>query len=81
MLEKETLKLFVWNNPYVVDSGHSMLIVMAHNEQEARELATEGKSYHFGDLEQDNVPMLVNDLGPPTRVVEGPCAEWHECSE
>ena len=74
------MKLFIWNSPYPVSYGQSMLIVVARDEQEARAIAAQqNPAYAYGDCPQD--PMFGPSLGPVTRVVDAPCAEWHEWSE
>ena len=37
------------------------------------------KLYRYVQFERDIVPSAV--LGEPTRIVDLPCAEWHEWSE
>jgi hypothetical protein len=69
------MKLFVWANPYV-SSGTSGLFVIAETEDQARVLADGAPGYSF--VEFDSTPMGNVKLGPPTRVVDIPCAEWHE---
>lgn len=58
-----------------------MVIVVADNEDEARELAANGKAYKFGVHLQSEAKMSGVKLGEPTRVVALPCAEWHEWSD
>lgn len=74
------MKMFVWCDPYPVHYGSSMLMVVAETIEQARELAKTGAAYTYGAFKQDRVPMESID-GEPTRVVDVPCAEWHEWSE
>lgn len=73
------MKLFVWSNPYHVKYGSSMVFAIAENVDEARNLAKTGKSYAYNEYEQKTVPQ--DELKEPTRIVDLPCAEWHEWSE
>jgi hypothetical protein len=74
-----TMKLFIWNEPHSVPYGSSMLIAMAHTEDEAREIASKSPGYIYGEF--DHGIGEAAKLGAPTRVIEGPCAEWHTWSE
>lgn len=74
----DKMKLYVWDNPYYVDYGHSMVFVIAPTLRQARIQAQQGKAYSFG-YEQDSRPSV--ELGKPTRVVDLPCAEWHKWEE
>lgn len=75
------VKLFVWVNPYEVGYGGSMLYAVAEDEQRARELIAKGAPrYSFGDYPE--APLQFNDqLGPPDRVLDVPCAEVYEWQE
>lgn len=79
------MKLFVWNSPYPVKYGQSLLLVVADSIEEARKQAAKGAVFNCGFLDQDVSPermkALTATLGDPSRVVELPCAEWHEWSE
>ena len=74
------MKLFVWANPYHVPYGRSMLIAVAETEEDARIKALDAPGYCYEEY-PDNSPDRSAKLGPPTRVVELPCAEWHKWSE
>jgi len=76
------MKLFVWDNPYSVPWGDSLLFAVAETEEEAKRIAiTEGKLYKGPEVEgQPDLPHCFT-LGAPTRVVNLPCAEWHEWEE
>jgi hypothetical protein len=79
-----TMKLYVWNDPYLVSYGSTLLIVVARDVESARRLACDkarAKSWHFGDLEHKAMVFDESHLGEPTRVVDLPCAEWHYWSE
>lgn len=77
-----TMKLFVWIDPYHVPYGSSMLFAAAETEAEAMAQALRGRAYRFGEEEIELVKDgIVAKLGPPTRVVDLPCAEWHSWAE
>ncbi len=71
------MKLFVWVNPYKVPWGTSLLMAVAETEEAARTIARTSPGYLFGN--DPITPHRNVELGSPTRVVELPCAEWHEC--
>lgn len=76
------MKLFVWCNPYQVSYGSSMVFAVAATESAARKQAANGFSYKYGKFKQDSdMTALAANLGKPDRVVDLPCAEWHEWSE
>ncbi len=79
------MKLFVWNSPYPVKYGQSLLMVVADTIEDALEQAPRGRFFNCGLLDQDVAPehmkALTALLGDPSRVVELPCAEWHEWVE
>lgn len=77
------MKLFVWNEPYDVAYGQSMVFAVAETVEQARELCRTGTVCTYGtpkDWEPKDWTKKIN-LGEPTRVVDIPCAEWHEWSE
>lgn len=75
------MKLFVWNNPYRVSYGGSLLYAVAESEEAAREMiARPTPRYAYGEYAETPLNFLP-DLGPPTRVVDVPCAELYEWSE
>lgn len=73
------MKLFIWNDPYHVSYGSSLLIVAAETVEQARKLAEQGKCYKYGLYDKGN-PANV-PAKDPDRIVECPVAEWHEWSE
>lgn len=73
------MKLYIWHNPYRVDYGMSMLIVVAETLENAKRQAANGDGYAYGS-EGGNHPFSMT-LGDPTRIVDLPCAEWHMWSE
>ena len=88
------MQLFVWDNPYQVSYGHSLVFAIAESVEQARELAESkvAKWYSCGKhpngfpgYTEDNKPNYTREgprkLGEPTRVVDLPCAEWHEWEE
>lgn len=80
-----TQKMFVWVDPYSVSYGSSLLIVVAESEEAARLEAAKGTMCSFGTPDNFQEPKdwskLVEPLGAPDRVMDIPCAEWHEWSE
>ena len=74
------MKLFIWNNPYRVPYGSSMLVAVAKDEEAARFLAKKSPAYVYGEFGNGDAPQSL-ELGPPTRVLELPAAEWHEWHE
>jgi hypothetical protein len=78
----KALKLFLWCDPYRVSYGSSMVFAVAASVEAAREMAAQGKAYKYGEYEQERSPgELAAKLKEPNRVLELPCAEWHEWSE
>lgn len=75
------MKLFFWNDPYPVSYGSSSVFVVAETVEQARELAKTGKHYSYGEYLNEERSMSSIELGAPTRVVDLPCAEWHEWHE
>lgn len=74
------MKLFIWNDPYGVSYGGSCLYVVAETEEQARDIARSAKTSEYGSG-ADNHNHLPEELGPPTRVLDAPCAEVYEWSE
>lgn len=78
------MKLFVWANPYSVDYGSSLLIAVAETVEEAKEIAGNSCSrYACSEFEegQNDMQSTAATLGEPSRILDLPCAEWHEWSE
>lgn len=75
------MKLYIWNEPYELDYGFTLLIVVARNLREAKLLAKNGDCYRFGIHQKEKTDKLNLKLGKPDRVVSLPCAEWHEWEE
>lgn len=73
------MKLFVWSNPYPVSYGSSMVVAVAETVEQARELAKSAPRYTYNEFHQGDGYWVT--LGEPTRIVDLPCAEWHEWSE
>lgn len=76
------MKLFVWNNPYEVWYGSSMVFAVAETLEAAKEIACSAAArwFHYVEYEQDR-RTWPHDLGDPLRVVDLPCAEWHHWEE
>lgn len=80
------MKLFVWNDPYQVDYGSSILFVVAETEEQARAIVAESATFNSYGTSDRNSPVgwpedMVAKLGAPLRIVEAPCAEFHQWSE
>ena len=77
------MKLFVWAEPYGVNYGSSMLIAVAETVEQAREIAVKAPGYSFAQYRDVNNEdwVIAATLGEPTRIVDLPCAEWHQWSE
>ncbi len=76
------MKLYVWCDPYNVSYGSSMVFAIAESEEDARIVAENGLVYKYCKYEQSNsYGAIAKRLGTPDRVVDVPCAEWHEWSE
>jgi hypothetical protein len=73
------MKLFVWANPYHVVYGSSPVFAVAETEEMAHKECQMAPGYEYGDC--DGSPPRLTPLGEPTRVVDLPCAEWHEWSD
>lgn len=73
------MKLYVWASPYQVMYGTSGLFVVAEDLDQAKALARNAPRYTFIGYRQGN--GVAMELGEPTRIVDLPCAEWHEWSE
>lgn len=69
----QSVKLFVWNDPYSVAYGGSCLYVVAETEEQARELAKTATVMRFGF--SDGGALGDVKLGEPSRVLNVPCAE------
>lgn len=74
-----TAKLFIWNNPYQVNYGGSIIYAVAETEQEARSAAANAMVISYGEYEQDRLDNMK--LGKPTRVLDAPYAECYHWSE
>ena len=76
------MKLFIWVDPYRVSYGSSMAFAVAETLEDAKKQAASGRTYSYGKYEQDwNPTELGEKLGEPDRVLDLPCAEWHEWKE
>ena len=73
------VRLFVWSNPYPVSYGSSMVFAVAETVEQAREIAKTAPRYAYNEFHSGDGCDAV--LGEPIRVVDLPCAEWHEWSE
>lgn len=74
------MKLFIWNNPYHVAWGGSLLYVVANDLKQAKELAAKGAGVSNYGYDPE-IKLTIKNLGEPTRIVNLPCAEVYEWSE
>lgn len=75
------MRLYIWSDPYSVPYGSSMVFAVAPDLRAARKIAAQGaQAYTFGEHERPVSEVAVK-LGKPTRVLDLPCAEWHEWRE
>lgn len=82
MVEREgnTMKLYIWRDPYEVEyRGSSVCYAVAENVERARELAKDGLLRKPGMRSGCKPPPIA--LGEPDHVRDLPCAEWYEWSE
>ena len=79
------MKLYIWIEPYNVAYGQSWYMAVAESADNARAIARNAPRNTFLTHDDRLPPMRdsADDLlaGPPTRVVDIPCGEWHEWSE
>lgn len=75
------MKLFVWNDPYVVKWGGSTAYAVAETEDEARALVMKAPISQYGLAAKGSAGLSEDVLGAPDRVVELPYAEIYEWSE
>lgn len=78
------MKLFLWINPYPVSYGCSMVFAVADSLEQAKAIAASkvsAKHYTYGIEHESGQWTSDLDLGEPQRIVDLPCAEWHEWSE
>jgi hypothetical protein len=80
------MKLYLWADPYPVHYGDSLLFSVAETIEDAKKQAESGLMYKYGkylndDASRDYIESVSKKLGEPIRVLDLPCAEWHEWSE
>jgi len=77
------VKVFIWVDPYPVNYGSSLLFAVAETVEQARSEASYGTQCHYGepDRPQGDMTRLALVLKEPDRILDLPCAEWHEWSE
>lgn len=73
------MKLYIWADPYSVQYGSSMLLAVASSLEEAKQIAITAPGYRYWEHGCEGGGSTP--LGDPTRIVDIPCAEWHEWSE
>ncbi len=75
------MKLYVWNQPFSVSYGGSILYVLAENLTQARKKALAALDVGFGTSYPDGRTRELKDLGKPDRVIDQPYAEVYWWSE
>lgn len=71
------MKVYVWEDPYQVTYGSSLIIAVASSIEEAKKVVKEQKTFS----QWTHKKTWPIELGEPTRILEAPCCEWHEWSE
>jgi alkanesulfonate monooxygenase SsuD/methylene tetrahydromethanopterin reductase-like flavin-dependent oxidoreductase (luciferase family) len=74
------MKVFIWNDPYDVSWGASILIVCANTEAEARDKAKSARRVQFSVHDNDK-EVSIDGLGAPDAVLDAPAAICYEWSE
>jgi hypothetical protein len=75
------MKLFIWADPYRVPYGSAMVFAIAKNEAHARKIVEGAPRYSYCKFRNNNATGGGIELKEPTRIVDLPCAEWHEWEE
>jgi len=75
-VDKVKMKMYVWEDPYGVPWGNSLLIVVAESLPNARRLAMKSAKERW----PKNFDAINKNI-KPTRILSLPCVEWHEWSE
>jgi hypothetical protein len=75
------MKLFVWNEPYRVTFGGSIIYAVAETEDQARKQAETALVAQYGARPEARAAAQTLVLGEPTRVLDVPCAEIYEWEE
>lgn len=75
------MKLFIWADPYSIRYGSTMLLAVAETEDAARKIAEGAPRYKYAQYRSAGETGGGIKLREPTRVVDLPCAEWHEWQE
>ena len=74
------MKCYIWVNPYGVSYGISMVFAVAGSLEEAKSIALSNKTVmEYSQYESGR--HHPDDLGEPDRILDLPCAEWHEWAE
>lgn len=73
------MKMYVWNEPYKISYGSSILYVVANSLMQAKKLAKHAIVQKYGF--SDNGTLGDIKLGEPTRILDLPCAEVYHWEE
>lgn len=81
--------LYIWDSPYDVRYGYSLLFVVAPDLAMAKRIAAQKATCHSLDIMWDEsradlkgyFSRRATKLGEPSRVITGVGGEWHEWSE
>lgn len=77
---KNSLKLYIWDEPYPIPYGNSCLFVLAHTLTEAKKKALKQTLLGVHPHQPHRRPSKVA-LGKPDRVIRKPAAVWIEWEE
>ena len=76
------MKLYVWENPWHVDYGTSLVIAVADSLDEAKRVATEKlREPKWDAFEWDKETHQSVKLGGPHEIIDCPTAAWFEWRE
>lgn len=70
------MKLFIWEDPYLVKWGMSLVVAIAETVEQAREVAIAAS-----DAPDNMKRGGTLTLGEPTQVIDVPGATWFEWKE
>lgn len=75
------MKLYVWNNPYSVNWGGTIVYAIADSEEAARALAMVAPVSEFGYTPSHEQAGDLDINRPADRVLDLPCAEIYQWQE
>lgn len=75
------MNLYIWNEPFSVRYGGSVIYAVAETEDEARIQARAARVSEYGYDPTIGAPKDMDIDRPPDRVMGVPCAEIYQWSE